>query len=210
MKNSIFKSILVIVIALSSSYKLYSQTNDLTASDIVQFKVQVGVMIDAFQNGLSIIASKGKSQKTKENYIKTTLELFMGDGEKYLDYEDGTEKQVMMEVSSLYRTPRIRTITLKSYVYSLSRLPYAIVEVTSADNVMLSNFYKQGDRYVATATIFQRFCGYQFVEGKKTRVYCDMTQKMIKVYLYKEVTIFGENWAVRLGDTKVDDTSPAD
>ena len=137
------------------------------------------------------------------------MELFMGDGEKYIDSEDGTEKQVMMQVSSLYRTPKIKNITLKDYLYSMSRLPFAIVEVTSADNIRLSNFYKQGDRYVATATIFQRFCGYRIVEGRKTKVYCDVTKKTMMVYLYKEVTIFGEDWAVRLGDTKVDDTSPA-
>jgi len=199
---------LILVALLFNNASGFGQTNDLSNDDIEEFKARAGRMIDGFQANLGKIASKEVAEAIKQGHVRTTLESFIGEGDYYNDEEEGRDKIVQMEVSSLYREPRKRKITLKSYLTSLARLPYAKVEITSAETPRISNFYKQGDRYVATATIAQRFCGFKRIEGRLVKTYCDTTKKTFKVYLFKEMDMFGELWVVKLGDATVDDTTP--
>ena len=98
-----------------------------------------------------------------------------------------------------------RKTPLVTYLDNLIKLPYAEVRLSKADTYRISNIYKVGDHYEATATIFQRFEGFMGKEMRK--VYRDVTQKNIKVYIIPENDyVLGQHWSVRLGDIEVMET----
>lgn len=184
----------------------HSQVNDLSESDIQAFKDRIGEVIDMFQNNLSILGGKQYSLKVKSVYKKSVLKLFIGEGEAYTA-PDGQEREgVAMQVSSIKNGKEVKRRTpLKTYLDNLIKLPYAEVKLTKADTYRISNIYKVGDHYEATATIFQRFEG--FVGKDHVKVYRDVTQKNIKVYIVPENDyVLGQHWSVRLGDIEVVET----
>lgn len=183
-----------------------AQVNDLSESDIQAFKDRVGEVIDMFQNNLSILGGKQYSVKVKSVYKKSALKLFIGEGEPYTDPDGQKHEGVCMQVSSIKNDKEVKNrISLKQYLDNLIKLPYASVKLTKADTYRISNIYKVGDHYEATATIFQRFEGY--VGGDNKKVYRDVTQKNIKVYVIPENDyVLGQHWSVRLGDIEVVET----
>ena len=64
------------------------------------------------------------------------------------------------------------------------KFPYGEVKLTKADTYRISNIYKVGNHYEVTVTIFQKFEGYS--RGDMKKVYSDVTQKNIKVYILQE------------------------
>lgn len=183
-----------------------AQVNDLSESDIQAFKDRVGEVIDMFQNNLSILGGKQYSMKVKSTYKKSALKLFIGEGESYTDPDGQKREGVCMQVSSIKNGKEVKNrIFLKQYLDNLIKLPYASVKLTKADTYRISNIYKVGDHYEATATIFQRFEGY--IGGDNKKVYRDVTQKNIKVYVIPENDyVLGQHWSVRLGDIEVVET----
>ena len=183
-----------------------AQVNDLSVSDIQAFKDRVGEVIDMFQNNLSILGGKQYSMKVKSTYKKSALKLFIGEGESYTDPDGQKREGVCMQVSSIKNGKEVKNrIFLKQYLDNLIKLPYASVKLTKADTYRISNIYKVGDHYEATATIFQRFEGY--VGGDNKKVYRDVTQKNIKVHVIPENDyVLGQHWSVRLGDIEVVET----
>lgn len=183
-----------------------AQVNDLSESDIQAFKDRVGEVIDMFQNNLSILGGKQYSMKVKSTYKKSALKLFIGEGESYTDPDGQKREGVCMQVSSIKNGKEVKNrIFLKQYLDNLIKLPYASVKLTKADTYRISNIYKVGDHYEATATIFQRFEGY--VGGDNKKVYRDVTQKNIKVHVIPENDyVLGQHWSVRLGDIEVVET----
>ena len=125
----------------------------------------------------------------------------MGEGQPFKDLGTGEERKgVMMQVTTVKKgNTVIQNKLLIDYLDALVKLPYAEVKMTKADTYRISNIYKVGDHYEATATIFQRFEGYIGKEMKKK--YVDVTQKNIKVYIVPENDyVLGQHWSVRLGD----------
>lgn len=202
------KFLSVVMLCIITTFSAQAQVNDLSEQDIQAFKDRVGEVIDMFQNNLSILGGKKHSIKVKSVYKKSALKLFIGEGLPYA--EPGTGKQrpgVQMQVSSI-RNGQVskRNIALTTYLDNLIKLPYADVKMTAADTYRISNIYKVGDHYEATATIFQRFEGYVGKDLKKK--YSDVTQKNIKVYIIPENDyVLGQHWSVRLGDIEVVDTT---
>lgn len=183
-----------------------AQVNDLTESDIQAFKDRIGDVIDMFQNNLSILGGKKYSLKVKSVYKKSALKLFIGEGKPYTNPDGQKREGVSMQVSSIKDGTEVKRKTLlTTYLDNLIKLPYAEVRLTKADTYRISNIYKVGDHYEATATIFQRFEGFRGKEMRK--VYSDVTQKNIKVYIIPENDyVLGQHWSVRLGDIEVIET----
>ena len=201
------KLLSIVLFALVATFPAQAQVNDLSEQDIQAFKDRVGEVIDMFQNNLSILGGKKHSLKVKSVYKKSALKLFIGEGLPYTD-PDGNQRQgVQMQVSSIKNGKTVRRSTaLTTYLDNLIKLPYAEVKLTQADTYRISNIYKVGDHYEATATIFQRFEGYVGKDMKKK--YSDVTQKNIKVYIIPENDyVLGQHWSVRLGDIEVADTT---
>lgn len=201
------KFLSILVLSLITTFSAQAQINDLSEQDIQAFKDRVGEVIDMFQNNLNILGGKKHSLKVKSVYKKSALKLFIGEGLPYVDPDGNKRQGVQMQVSSI-RNGKVtkRNIPLTSYLDNLIRLPYAEVNLTAADTYRISNIYKVGDHYEATATIFQRFEG--FVGKDKRKKYSDVTQKNIKVYIIPENDyVLGQHWSVRLGDIEVADTT---
>ena len=201
------KLVSIVVLFLVATFSAQAQVNDLSEQDIQAFKDRVGEVIDIFQNNLSILGGKKHSLKVKSVYKKSALKLFIGEGLPYTG-PDGIQRQgVQMQVSSIKNGKTTKRNTpLTTYLDNLIKLPYAEVKLTAADTYRISNIYKVGDHYEATATIFQRFEGYVGKDMKKK--YSDITQKNIKVYIIPENDyVLGQHWSVRLGDIEVVDTT---
>lgn len=203
------KLLAITMMLLMSSLTMSAQINDLTEQDIQAFKDRVGEVIDMFQNSLSILGSKKSTAKVKAVYKKSALKLFIGEGLPFKDLNTGEERKgVQMQVSKIVNGNNVVVggKPLTEYLDALIKLPYAEVKLTKADTYRISNIYKVGDHYEATATIFQRFEGYVGKEMKKK--YDDVTQKNIKVYIAPENDyVLGQHWSVRLGDIEVVDTT---
>ena len=201
------KIIFSILLALVAMIPAQAQVSDLSESDIQAFKDRAGEVIDMFQNNLSILAGKKYSVKVKEAYKKSALKLFIGEGKPYKSPDGQNREGVKMQVSSMKNGAETkRSITLVKYLDNLVKLPYAEVKLTKADTYRISNIYKVGNHYEATATIFQKFEGYS--KGDMQKVYSDVTQKNIKVYVLPENDfVLGQHWSVRLGDIEVMETS---
>lgn len=171
----------------------------LTDEDLKQFKERVGIMIDDFQDYLSIIGSKEKPKNVKDYYVEQTLDLFINKGEK-----------VTMEVSSTKRKYPYEYL-IKVYLQRLANLRYAKVKIEQAQTFHISNFYKVGEnKYRAAATIFQKFCGYNKYGDNYVKRYCDVTKKTIEIHIYLVEDLYGKRWVVKLGDVSVADTTPAE
>ncbi len=201
------KIITLLFVCMAVFTQTGAQVNDLSESDIQAFKDRIGEVIDMFQNNLSILGGKKYSANVKNVYKKSVLKLFIGEGEAYTS-PDGQEREgVSMQVSSMRNGKETRRKTLlKTYLDNLVKLPYAEVKITKADTYRISNIYKVGDHYEATATIFQRFEGFR--KGDNVKIYSDVTQKNIKVYVIPENDyVLGQHWSVRLGDIEVMETS---
>lgn len=202
------KFLSIVLLSLIATISAHAQVNDLSEQDIQAFKDRVGEVIDMFQNNLNILAGKKHSQKVKSVYKKSALKLFIGEGLPYDEPGTGVKRPgVQMQVSSIKNgVESKRNIPLTTYLDNLIKLPYAEVKLTAADTYRISNIYKVGDHYEATATIFQRFEGYVGKDMKKK--YSDVTQKNIKVYIVPENDfVLGMHWSVRLGDIEVVDTT---
>lgn len=202
------KFLSIVLLSLIATISTHAQVNDLSEQDIQAFKDRVGEVIDMFQNNLSILGGKKHSLKVKSVYKKSALKLFIGEGLPYNEPGTGEKRPgVQMQVSSIKNgVESKRNIPLTTYLDNLIKLPYAEVKLTAADTYRISNIYKVGDHYEATATIFQRFEGYVGKDMKKK--YSDVTQKNIKVYIVPENDfVLGMHWSVRLGDIEVVDTT---
>ena len=198
---SVFSIFFLMVFSLNAQRN--NQTSGLSAKEIEDFQEMTGQMIDRLQKYLSILGSKDKTDETKAMYQKQTLKLFMGKGDPYTDADGNSQRAVHMQVSST-RTKQINNVPLKKYLKNLMSLPYAKVEITKADAHRISNIYKVGDHYEATATIFQRFCGYGLDNRKR---YCDVTTKTIRIYIIMEEDFIGKKWVIRFGDIDVAETT---
>lgn len=198
---------LMLMFCLAMLPSANAQVSDLSESDIQAFKDRVGEIIDMFQNNLSILGGKKYSQKVKQTYKRSVLKLFIGEGQPYTAPDGEKREGVSMQVSSIRNGKEVKSKKfLTTYLDNLIKLPYAEVKLTQADTYRISNIYKVGDHYEATATIFQRFVGYSGKEMRK--VYSDVTQKNIKVYIIPENDfVLGQHWSVKLGDIEVMETT---
>lgn len=199
------KYLIILLFCFLGTY-CFAQTNNFSYQDREEFQERVGRMLDVFQNRLSLIARKDRSIEVKREYVKQTLNMFIGEGEAYIDPDGYERPAVTMEVSSL-RNKIPRKIPLKRYLNNLMNLTYTKVEIKQAQTYYVSNWRQEGDYYVATATIFQEFIGYREIEGRVRPAYRDVTSKTIKIYLILDEDLDGQKWVIKFGDISVRETT---
>lgn len=202
------KIFVFMLLALFTTFTGHAQINDLSEQDIQAFRDRAGEVIDMFQNNLSILGGKKHSLKVKQVYKKSALKLFIGEGQPFTDPDGNKRQGVQMQVSSYRNGKEVKhSIPLTKYLNNLIKLPYADVKLTQADTYRISNIYKVGDHYEATATIFQKFEGFVGTGDNRVKRYADVTQKNIKIYIIPENDyVLGQHWSVRLGDIEVVET----
>jgi hypothetical protein len=167
----------------------------LSEAELAEFKDRAKISVIHFQDYLSLLGSKKKNAETKAFYKEEALKLFKNTG-----------KDVTMEISALTGGKESRRrLPLIVYLDNLIKSRYAEIKITFADTWYVSNFHKINEnQYRATATIFQRFEGYD-AEGKAK--YVDITKKTIEIIIEKVTDLYGERWTVLLGDISVAETS---
>lgn len=188
---------------LSLPLLLKAQTNDLTPEELNAFKMQCQERIDAFQMGIEIIADKKQEQAIKDHYILTLPEMFMGNGDEWMESTGQKHDAPHMQVSVIRYNNVIETknVPIKQYLKNLQGLKWTSVSITKAKTCLISNFYKVNDNlYEATATFFQYFTG----TAGENKVYKDFTQKEVKVYISRvEDGQLGVYWDMKFGDINV-------
>jgi len=152
---------------------------------------------------MEFLANPDNNREVKAKYMLKAMRLFLADCEPY--EEDGIQKRgVEMEITSTYRTKPRRRL-MKDYFTGLMNMRYTKVDIQSLDihDIQVSQLRLIDENtYVCTATFVQEFTGYK--DGKP--VYSNRKKKNIKCYVLREKTIDGEEYIIKLGDTKALDT----
>lgn len=180
----------------------------LTDEEKETLQIAVKQKLDYFQDQLGTIASKKTSPENKDRAIKSTLSLFIGNGEPYVIYgginntEEIQNDGVKMQTSSVNSRAK-KSQLMKRYLVRLKgMLGYTDIIIESADAVKVGDIYPEPgtNRYYSVASICQHFVGYR--DGYK--VYEDYTVKKVKIYIEPKVLQLpdGEQvlWKLQLGD----------
>lgn len=152
---------------------------------------------------IEFMANPENGYDVRYRYKGKAVRLFVANCEPY--EEEGIQRRgVEMEVTStLRKKPRRRL--MKDYFTGLMNMRYSKVQIESSDihAIQLSELRKiDNNTFVCTAVFVQVFIGYR--DG--IPVYSDRTKKSVKCYVYKEETIEGDEYIVKLGDTKALET----
>ena len=179
----------------------FAQT-DAGLSELMKQRAQQ--MVAQMNDYISFMADKSKSVNTRNYYRGKVLNLFIEKGEPY--EEEGIHNTgVKMETTSKYRKKPTSRL-MKDYFTGLINLRYSKVDIqsTKVHDIKISDLQKVDDnKYVCTAYFEQKFLGYR--DG--IPVYTDRTRKKVKVYIFSEETIDGEEFIVMLGDVSACETS---
>jgi len=202
--------LLLVFSLLVSVLPANAQTLTLSEPEQTEFKILIGRMLETFTNNLSLIGSKDEENtlEFKKKVIINTLRLFMCNGDSIQDMYGNKQRPAHMQTSTLRNGIEIKqNQPIKEYLDRLMRIGYEKVTIKQAGTFYLSNLYKVGDHYEATATYWQYFRG-EYGDG---RVYIDKTRKTIKIYVQLEESDFdGKKYvAVRFGDIDVAQTESA-
>ena len=210
MKNlKCFISLLVLCIIATNVHA--QKDSELTESQKREFRLRVKQKVEEFQNGLKKIVNNELSRKARTEHVANTLQLFIGEGEKYSYYDEELDQRiystgVKMQTSSVNQAVA-KSQLLKKYIYKLydpttgkSSLAYTKIQIDSASAVRVDNIYKVGDHYECVAYFTQKFIGYR--DGNIS--YSDETGKKIRCYIRKIDLPTGEAlFEAKLGDIYV-------
>jgi hypothetical protein len=204
MKTIYYFLILVLLMSLTPAK---AQTLRLSDEEQAAFKERIGQMLKTFLNDLSLIGSKDKenTDTVKKAVIKSTLRLFVNNGNAYYDKNGNFQKEPHMQISTLrggIETKRSQPI--KTYLNNLKNINYEKVTIKKANTFYLSNLYEVGDHYEAVATYFQYFRG----ESGDRVLYQDTTKKTIRIIVQIERILGDLVYVVRFSDIDVTQTLP--
>lgn len=193
----LYRIVLVFVFSAFASISFAQQ--DIEEMIHIRVPEKVAQLLD----DIEIIANPENSKDVRTRFKGKAVRLFIANCEPY--EEEGIQKKgVEMEITSIYRTkPRHRL--MKDYFTGLMNLRYSKVEIKSSKihDIQVSELRQIDENtFVCTAVFVQVFVG--FKDGKP--VYTDRTKKSVKCYVYREDTMDGYEYIVKLGDTKALET----
>ena len=166
---------------------------DLKDEDIELFKEHTRQKVDEFQQHIVTIGDKSQPAEKRDMAEREALKLFYTGAEM--------ETSTIMPDGSVKITSR----PMEKYLSRLKALPYTQVVIEFYDIAYVREFTKGPDgRYYSTATIFQKFTGF---DGDNI-MYTDITQKEIEIILeLVEDKFFNEKrWVILLGNIKATET----
>lgn len=187
------KKILFILLTYCLVFNAFSQDDDginLDAQQLEDFKRKAKEKVNYFQDYVSLIGDKSTDAETRKFFVEETIKVFVPNSR--------------MQVSSVDRMQK-KWLKMEQYLDRLGKLQYSKVEITAYDSPYISNFRSRGDgTYVAVASFFQKFTGYN-AEGQP--IYEDYTNKTFEIILKTQDSGFGDEvWIVLLGDIRVEET----
>jgi len=166
---------------------------ELADEDIELFKEHTRQKVDEFQQHIVTIGDKSQPAEKRDMAEREALKLFFKDAQM--------ETSTVMPDGSIKITSR----PMEKYLSRLKSLPYTQVVIEFYDIAYIREFTKGPDgRYYSTATIFQKFTGF---DGDNI-LYTDVTQKEIEIILeLVEDKFFNEKrWVIFLGNIKATET----
>lgn len=179
-------------LAMSQKSSPISNQISLSDADISIFKEKSQHKIDEFMKYIVIIGDKSQTRPNRELAEKETLKLF---------YEGAIMETSTVRNGSVKKKQR----PMAEYLYRLKTLPYLKVKIEFYDICYVTEFTRGEDgSYRATATIFQKFTGFN---GDKI-AYSDISKKEITIIVKLiEDEFFNEKrWEMYLGDVKATET----
>jgi hypothetical protein len=171
----------------------FAEVINLSEGEIRVFINKTRQKVDEFQEFIIILANKSESRERRNLAEREALKLF------YPGAQIETSKK--LENGETEKTTR----SIKEYLYRLKILPFTKVEIEFYDIAYVTSFTMGRDgKYYGTATIFQKFTGF---EGDNM-VYSSVTKKEIEVILENvEDEFYGDKrWKIFLGDIKATET----
>lgn len=193
----LYRIVLVFVFSAFASISFAQQ--DIEEMIHIRVPEKVAQLLD----DIEIIANPENSKDVRTIFKGKAVRLFIANCEPY--EEEGIQKKgVEMEITSIYRTKPRRRL-MKDYFTGLMNLRYSKVEIKSSKihDIQVSELRQIDENtFVCTAVFVQVFVG--FKDGKP--VYTDRTKKSVKCYVYREDTMDGYEYIVKLGDTKALET----
>lgn len=193
----LYRIVLVFVFSAFASISFAQQ--DIEEMIHIRVPEKVAQLLD----DIEIIANPENSKDVRTRFKGKAVRLFIANCEPY--EEEGIQKKgVEIEITSIYRTKPRRRL-MKDYFTGLMNLRYSKVEIKSSKihDIQVSELRQIDENtFVCTAVFVQVFVG--FKDGKP--VYTDRTKKSVKCYVYREDTMDGYEYIVKLGDTKALET----
>lgn len=193
----LYRIVLVFVFSAFASISFAQQ--DIEEMIHIRVPEKVAQLLD----DIEIIANPENSKDVRTRFKGKAVRLFIANCEPY--EEEGIQKKgVEMEITSIYRTKPRRRL-MKDYFTGLMNLRYSKVEIKSSKihDIQVSELRQIDENtFVCTAVFVQVFVG--FKDGKP--MYTDRTKKSVKCYVYREDTMDGYEYIVKLGDTKALET----
>lgn len=171
----------------------FTEVINLSEGEIRVFINKTRQKVDEFQEFIIILTNKSESRERRNLAEREALKLFYPGAQ--------IESSAKLENGDIQKSTR----TIKEYLYRLKILPYTKVEIEFYDIAYVTSFTKGRDgKYYGTATIFQKFTGF---EGDNM-VYSSVTKKEIEVILENvEDEFYGDKrWKIFLGDIKATET----
>ena len=194
----IFKISLVFAISFFVT-NIYAQSSTLEE----QIRMRAAEKVKQLCDYIEFMANPENPMDIRNRYRSKAVKLFFANCEPY--EEDGIRNEgVAMKVSSIYRSKPTRRL-MKDYFMGLINMRYSKVIIQSTDihDMDVSQLHQVDENmYVCTVAFVQVFVGYR--DGKP--VYSDRTKKRVKCYVFKEETVDGDEYIVKLGDTRVEET----
>lgn len=197
---------------LSGQLNIQAQSSEeLSDADRETIEQRVIEKINDFLSYLPEIAAKtNKSSEERtlaKKYIGLTLELFIGEGEKY-EYIDNYGNRLWHDPVKMQTTSRGRANKpnlMKNYLNALMALPYQTVEIDTCSAVRINKkLYKQADgQYTGSAVFIQAFRA-----TKDGRLYIDdKDAKQVTIYVKREEIVIDDHkefvWVIKLGDIRI-------
>ncbi len=190
--------LLLFVLSLVCSTEANSQSR-LSPEEIADFNRDAVAKINTLTNYISKIGDK-KYGDVRDRFVDLAVDLF--------------RSNALIEVSSKNRNST-NSYGVREYLNRMKQLNYKVVIVEYvAEASYFSKFteVKNADgsiKYIATATIGQRFCGKRNVNNELDKNDChyeDYTEKNIEIELKRIKDYHGVHWVVLLGDITVTKT----
>lgn len=195
--KSLYKIALVFVLSAFATVSFAQQ--DLEE----MIKLRAAEKVKQMCDYIEFLANPQNKTEIRSTYKGKAIRLFIANCEPY--EEDGIRKGgVRMEITSTYTTkPRVRL--MKDYFTGLMNLRYSKVEIKSSDihDFQVSQLRQIDENtFVCTVAFVQVFIGYK--DGKP--LYSDRVKKSVNCYIKKDETMDGDEYIIKLGDTKALDT----
>ncbi len=201
MRNYLLKAYLVLgLFVLFAPGNSFSQ-EQLTEQQLDDFAQKAKLKMLTLTGYLASIGNRETPVEIRDEYIELAVGLF--------------RKGALMEVSNV-NSGKKWTTPMLIYLQRIKRFKYDVV-IIEYEAFRLTTFMKVRNpedgsvRYVATATVTQKFCGkFRKADIAKRKEeecsYKDTTKKSIEVELRQVKDYFGKRWVVLFGDVTVNET----